>query len=501
MRRTAEACGGTRPDSLSLWKRGEVVCYLSQPMPIDYTVASDRWYPRPSDPWECARIDEQARRRRIMCEEHDQDVESWLVATFGKRRRIILGPKNLSRNFLASSSSQLASLYGLRPEVTNPAGVFPEIVGQDIPLAALDENGERKTTRQRGLLERGGLWATMPRIQQLTVGMNEMLLVPSITTERDTPRLTFRPVFPDQVWIDADPDDPACMIRLYEIRERPDPREGKNGAMIYVQDRWDISDPENPMFQVVTVDGDGSAGVDITKLVFPKTPNLSGKDYPRHYSDGTPYIPHQLYHRSWPATTWDPFFNRRVVDGTLNLTVLWTLRDHVLRDGAATTKYIAGGHIVTDAVVGTSDGPVETAMNDAVAVLRIARDESNDGTMLIGQWAPALDPEAFTRAILAGQAELAESIGIDQSDLIRTSSDATSGAALTISKQAKQEERVRHAPIMQPADEEMIGKCCALLNQALDGAVYPEDGWVVEHSIKRDDMPVVKMPNPVAAAA
>jgi hypothetical protein len=474
-------------------------------MPITYTAQRNRWYPRPSDPWECARIDEQARRRRIMTEEWDQDLETWLVATFGRRRRIILGPKNLSRNFLASSSGQLATLYGERPEVTHPLGDYPEITGMDVDVVV---DGETKSVRQRGMLERGGLWATMPRIQQLTIGINEMLLVPSIVVQRDRPRLTFRPVFPDQVWIDADPDDPSRIIRLYEIRERPDPRPGKDKEMIYVQDRWDISDDENPKFEVYAIEGDGRAGEDITAYVFEETPDLSGDNYPRRYSTlgGLPFIPHQLYHRSWPATTWDPFFGRRAADGTLNLATLWTLRDHAIRDGAAATKYIAGGHVVSDAAVATADGPVETAMNDLAAVLQIARDMNNDGTLLIGQWGPAVDPEVLTRAILAGQAELAEALGVDQSDLVRTSSDATSGVALAISNNGKQEERVRHAPIMQPSDEEMIGKCCALLNMALGVGAYPEEGWVVEHSIERNDMPTVKVaaaqkqPEPAPAA-
>ena len=457
-------------------------------MAITFSADKQRVRPLPSDPWEASRIDETSRRRRILEGRWESDYDQWRVAELGPTRDTLMGARDLSRNFLLSFTGQLASLYDVRPTVTHPAGEFLLLIGADLP------NGKR----DRGLLESGGLWAIMPRTQQFTLGLNEMIMSPEVRIIDGIPKVTFRPVFPDMIVADADPDDPSRPVRVQELRDRPDPRAVGGEAWIWTWYKWDLTDLDHPVFAIWACDNKGEPCENITHLIFGELDGdpqgFTGAGYPWRWASGRPYYPGVVYHRTWPATLWDPWAKREAVDGTLKLAVLWSYWAYTVKIGAHAQKYIGGGEIETEVVQTTDQGGLRHAVSDPGAVLRIRQDETATN-LIIGQWGPAVDPLVLGQAIGAYEAGLAENLGVRPGDLVRTSGDPRSGYALAVSREGELEERKRHAPIMQPSDELLIAMTAAAVNRAVGADAFPEAGWVVEYDLQQSALPTEAGPS------
>ena len=79
-------------------------------------------------------------------------------------------------------------------------------------------------------------------------------------------------------------------------------------------------------------------------------------------------------------------------------------------------------------------------------------------------------------------AMLAQSWGLNPSDLVRASADARSGVALSLSRAGVREVQQRRAPVYRPHDERLAAMTAAVMNR-LDGGTRPEGGYRVAYGL------------------
>ncbi len=410
--------------------------------------------PMPTDPAEAARWEHTRLRRRMLYGAWREDLDHRIAQAIGAVRREAWGVPDLSSNVFRSSMQSLAVLYDRRPQIThNTPGAADELASYVVEA---------------------GLWPLMQRVQRDTLGMREMFLRVDVTIDRDEPggaEVSYRPIPPDLVLAYAHPEHPDEPVEVRELRLR----KGKDGKPRWCYDVLSIAYLDMPCYKVVAPDGE-----DLSLEYLGVEGGLMGEAYPYRYADGQPFLPIVLYHAAKTGMLFDPYEASELVEGSLNVSVFWSMFGHVIRQASWPQRYAVGVRVPSAMIDGDQEATLrESVIPDPATVLLF--EPSDEGmSPQISQWDAGADPEKLQEAISLYERRLAAFAGISPSDVQRVAGDPRSGFALAISREAARESQRRYEPVFSPIDEELLGITAALVNR-VTGSALPEDDYRVAY--------------------
>lgn len=418
--------------------------------------------PIPSDPQEAARWEHSRLRRRLLYGLWKHDLQARYTRAMGKTRTDAIGCEiDLSSNPFAAACAASSALYDREPLVGHAEG-------QDVVGA------------MQALVSRGGLWPQMQRTMRDVLGLRECFVRVDALLDPMTSQIemTYRPVYPDLVACISDPERPERPIEVREARLRTDPRSNK---LVWTWEIWSlVGDPHHQILSSSS-NIDGSNIIDVSSLYGLPEGGLVGGAYPCRRSDGRAILPYVLHHAARTGTLWDSWHGMEVVEGTLNVGVLWTFFADCVRNASWPARYTIGAEPAGSGVEGANGTERTTVQNDPKFVLQMRASEDSQGQATAGQWAPSSDPQVLSEAIGQYERRLAAFAGLDPSDVQRMSGDPRSGYAIAIGREGRREAQRRYAPIFAPADEEVLSLTAVLANRALGTDALPEDGWTVDY--------------------
>ena len=329
----------------------------------------------------------------------------------------------------------------------------------------------------QGPLASSNVWPMMEWFQSMVLGIREYL----IRVDVDGDRVLFRPVAPDLVIADSHPDRPHIPTRIDEYRRRH-----YDGEIIWTIDRYDVSDPENPIYMVIAPVIDGDTGArqehDITADVLGGV--ASGEAYPYRRSDGTPILPWVLYHSK---ITLDRLWNwedgAETVEGSLNAAVGFSFLFHSFKTSSWPQKYGVNVAPIGASTDGSTDTPRRVVTADPATVLLFKQAQGSmesPGQPMVGQWSAGADIAAMDAALASYINRLATDAGIPPGDMQRMGGTARSGYAIALSNASKRVAQDRHRIGFQAHDRELVALAATLWNRA-HGTTLPEDGYNVAH--------------------
>ena len=383
-------------------------------------------------------------RERLLCGGWERDAQARIEARLGSLRARALGYPDLSANPDRAVCQQAATLYDRAPLISHPddpTGAAAEVLSAELAAA--------------------GVWQLQQRVQRQVIGLREMLLRVDVS---DLGRLVVRPVVPSVVVADAGVDDPSVPSRLAEWRRRR-----YNGEWTWTRD---VVDPSALEYRVELADG-----TDVSKEVL-GAPS-SGDEYEYRLADGTAVLPYATYHAAATGQLWDPYEALELVEGTYEISVLWSFWGHCVRDASWPQRWGIG---VTVAGASTSGAPGVSASTVEVdpAVVVMLTPTAEGQAALVGQWAAGADPAKLAEAILTYEARLPQYAGLNPADFARVSGDPRSAYALSLSREGQREAARRNEPTMRAGDEQLLTLCAAGLNRVRDLGL-PEVGWQIRY--------------------
>jgi len=411
--------------------------------------------PLPSDPSEAARWEHTRLRRRMLYGAWREDLDRRISWSIGAVRREAWGVPDLSSNVFRSSIQSLAVLYDRRPTITH--------------------NDQTAADQLAGLVVDAGFWPLMQRVQRDTLGMREMLIRVDVSMDSvGSPVIVYRPVYPDMVLAGCSSSEPDRPIEIRELRLRT----SSTGQARWTWDVLSIADPAAPSYRVLAA-GSGE-GEDLSAEYLGTPGGLVGEAYPYRRADGAAFLPYVMYHAAKTGMLWDAYEASELVDGSLNVAVLWTFFGHTVRQASWPQRYAVGVRVPSASIDGETEQTIrESVIPDPATVLLF--EPSDEGvTPQISQWAPGSDPQTLQEAIAMYERRIAAFAGISPADVQRVAGDPRSGFALAISREAAREAQRRYEPVFSPADEEVLAITASMLNAAA-GLGLPEGGYRVAY--------------------
>lgn len=351
---------------------------------------------------------------------------------------------DMTSNPMVKVYRELSGLYSRTPEVEPPDGA-------EDAAAAIAE---------------AGYWTLMQRIQRDTLGLREMLVHVDIEGDDEDggPRPVFRPVFPD-----------VCTAKVHPMRPR---------VPVEVSE-W-IPDPDNPgrWVRLLTsvVDGVGvyrafdAGDLDVSLRVIGVEGGLVGDDFP-WLVDGAPVLPYVVYHAADSGWLWDAFADQEVVEGTLQLGVLYTFYSHVIRHAAWAQRYGLG--VEPAGAVESKNGRSAEVVSDPATLLLLQAQDGFDGQPVVGQWSSPVDPDRVLESVIRYESRLVE-MAIGGANVTRRESDIRSGYSLAVSREAQREAQRVFEPLFRRADLAVCNLVSGLMG-------LPAKGWQIRyHAVARD---------------
>ena len=405
--------------------------------------------PIPSDPSEAVRVDHARLRRRMMSGTWNQDLAGRMRRNLGNVRAEAIGEPDMSANPFEATCTGSSALYDLAPKVSNPDPASVVAMGEWTSAAML--------------------WPMMARNQAMTLAQRELLVKVSVSVDTGRPEVVYTPVYVDLALLDPDPMRPSRPIRVRHAVQRAEP---VSGRATWTWDEWDIRDV--PVYRVLAADGE----TDVSAAYGLPAGGLRGEAYPAIRGDGRAFLPFSTYHAAVTGYLLDPFYRRELVEGNLNVGVLWTFFGHCVRAASWPQRYLIGGAIASE----RAENNYRRIVADPATILEVLADPGFDGQPSAGQWGSASDPEAVAKAIGLYEARFTAYAGMDPADLQRTSGDPRSGYALAISQEGRIRAQRRYAPVFAPSDAETLSITASLVNRALGFQAVSEDGWAVEYT-------------------
>jgi len=394
-------------------------------------------YPTATSSADGARWEHTRLRRRLLYGRQADDIRQRIQQAIGSVRREAWGEIDLSSNPFLQTWRQLATLYRQTPRVVAPEG-------GEVAAVAMAE---------------AGYWSMMARVQRDTLGLREMLVYVDIDP---TGSPVYQPIYPD--WVEVIAVDPWVAARPVALKVWR--RDSRGDWIGYVYD----SRGEG---YYAALDADG---VDVSSEVLRPEGDeggaYRGEAYPWRV-DGAPVLPFVLYHAEDTGQVFDPYTGREVVEGTLQLGVLYTYYNHVVRNAAWGQRYVVGAQ-----PVGASADPTgqrsQIVTDPATLLLLEPMDlDGAGGQVMVGQWTPPVDPEAILRSVIRYERRLVE-MAVGGSQVTRETSDIRSGYSLAVSRDAEADARIGYAPTFSRGD---LAAC--RLTAGLLGA--PTEGWSISY--------------------
>ncbi len=415
----------------------------------------------PSDS-EQKRWEHTALRKRLLIGQWEQDLEDELLRHLPTDRREALGPSDLSSCAIEQVTRQLAMLYHTEPHITNTADISA-LIGRE------------------GFVTKAGFYQLMQKVQQMTLGLNEMFVRISIAPHHPgevarMPGLSFRPVTPDFVLAEASADAPDIPLLYQELRLRVHPEKDEP---VWVYDIFDIRNKENPVYGMFEVMPNGDIGRDMSEAYMGHAA-MTGADYPYLSASGIPFIPVVLYHAEKTGHLFNAFQGSQLAYGSLTAAVLFSFYVHCVRDNSWPQKYVAGLHLSgLTQVENDLTGRRSAISTDPSSILVFQTEPDMTGQPMIGSFTYS-DPDKLLESIAKYEYRVATAAGIS-SEVLRQSGDPRSGYALSISRDGQREAQRKYAPIFRRADEELLSKCAMMCNKYLNTNL-PETGYRVVYT-------------------
>jgi hypothetical protein len=262
-------------------------------------------------------------------------------------------------------------------------------------------------------MERSGIWSMMQRVQRDTLGLREMFVHAALIDGE----LVFRPVFPDLVEVKVDVSRPSTPTHIIEH--------------VYVDGAWRKESHTEP-------------------------------------------LPFVVYHAADTGWVFDPFALREVVEGSLNIGLLLTYYQHVVRNAAWSQRYAVGVEAAANAEQDASGRGGRSEIVTDPATLLLLRGSEEGGQPLIGQWSPPVDPEGLLRSIAMYERRILLLAGLNPPDVMRQEADIRSGYSLAVARESVREQQRLSEPMFRRGDLQLIALAARLL-----GA--PETGYRIEY--------------------
>lgn len=400
-------------------------------------------------------------RRRMLCGQWHDDLVEEINRHVPQDRAAAWGVPDMSSNIFLASSRALSVLYIEPPSVA--VGVVSE--GQADPLLSSD-----------GLIDRGGLWPLMQRVQLLTIGLRECFLRIDINEPRDG--LLYRVVTPDNVYAESPAGDPSKPYLIKEYRLR---METESKTYEWTADVFDIRDPSNPRYEVFVVDPNGKMTDDVTEKYLGS--NQSGANYPYRDQNNKPFIPYVLYHAEITGSLFDAYNGAEIAQGALNSAVLYSFFLHLCRDCSHPQRYLLGANL---AGMNMYDNDLHSRRNaiatDPASILLFAADPDLQAGQQpqIGQFAAGGDVGEMLESITTYERRIASAAGINPESIQKLSGDPRSGYAISMSRTAIREQQRRFRPAFSRGDAETLSLSAKIANRFLNLSL-PENGYRVEY--------------------
>ncbi len=404
--------------------------------------------PLPVTSSEFQRVEHTRLRRRLGYGGWEPDLAARIVKVLGPERARVVGV-DMSANPVENKCSDASALYDVPPKVSQADAAS---------LAAMT-----------GWTEAAQLNAMMPRVQRDTLLMREQLVFVGAHLDHGKPAATYEPVFLDMVVPRADPKHPSRPIEIREFREEPDPRDPSR--KVWTQHVWSIDGV--PVHRVL----DGEGATDVSHYFGLPRGGLVGDAYPAIRADGRPILPYALFHAAITGQLTDPFYRRELVEGCLNVGVLWTHFTHVVFRASWAQRWISGGFVAGEK---TKDS-TRHVVADPATVLEILRDPTYDGQVTAGQWGSASNPLEVAKALQVYESRMTHYVDLPGENLWRRSDDPMSGVALVVTREGKVAAQRKYGPIFAPPHAELLSITATLMNRLIGAPALAEDGWAVEH--------------------
>jgi hypothetical protein len=424
--------------------------------------------PQPEDPDVVARWDHTRLRRRMLYGEWRRDLEARVIEHVGAvvaeqwgvgaTAADAVGGVDLHSNALKAYCDQVSVLYDRTPFLGH----------QDAPEAA-----EFLTD----LLERAGWSPLMQTVQRDTIGLREMFVAVQVRTVGEQLDLVLRPVFPDVVIASAHISAPDVPVRVEEVARRTHPpghpKEGKPG---WYWDKLDVSDLDNPTYEIV----DAETGVDWGPVIAGEP--ISGEAYPYRLATGVPFLPYVLYHARKTGRLFDPRALLDVVEGTLNAGVNWSHTLHAMTHAGHPVRGTIGAELAGEYEDANGDGHgARRIQADATFVLQLTAERGFTGTPTTFQWGPGAEIDKMMDVSDRYDCRVLGSAASAEAGILRKSGDPRSGYALAIDREQKREASRAYEPTFKAADLQLLTVIAASVNLAQGRVAVPESGYAITY--------------------
>jgi len=244
---------------------------------------------------ERSRMQESARRRRLLDGVWESDLLDTMALYVGVEQMAAWGRPDLTKNVFRSVVTQLAILYDREPIVDHP--------------------DEAAAERMRQLCRDAGIWTQGPQLQRLVIGQRECFRRVSF----EDGRLLVRLVPVDTVEAYSHPNTPSDPHTVIEYRHRE-----LDGAVILTRDVLSVED--GGVYRVESSDGKRDLTLEFLGA------NYSGDAYPYRDSTGAPVLPYVITHALDTGRLFDAYEGRELVEGSLKVAVLWSFWSHIVFD-------------------------------------------------------------------------------------------------------------------------------------------------------------------------
>lgn len=338
-----------------------------------------------------------------------------------------------------------------------------------------------------GMLDRGRYRSRAKYTERMAWGLGDYLL----HIQAPAPdRLTFTPVRPDRIYAESAMDDPSRFVVLWHARLRYIKAIDRR---VWCWDQYDILDPKDPKFQVVTaemVTPEGvepiAAGTDITAMLFGDylqrigADGLSGSNYKWRTKSGEPWIPYPVLRTRDSGRQWNYTARYGSFLATLVISLLSTYTMHAARDASGSFVVFTGiQRPGTDTRNNHSDRSAPMLRITAGSALFAAEDpESKNGPKSFNI-APGTNLQALSMYLHQMRAQAAARFGVGGGEAVRNDANPTSASALLITE-AKKMQAVRSADELFRAFDRDVLKTCSVCLRAW-GVEVPEDGYSITY--------------------
>lgn len=395
---------------------------------------------------DAARWKHTALRKRLALGQWREDGYRALARVFSKARAEAMGELDMSRNPALAINAQVSVSYDEPPAIMAEAQDVSGMLGPYV----------------LGLLQRHELYVN---------SLRESLIRLDIEDGKVTARL----VTPDEVaYCSGESKSPHVLNKLEELRPRMIPLEAQQadehtGAKTteeWTWEVWDWSDPEHPVFKILSADRKR----DRTSVYFP---DVKPGDVPYRDTSGKGIFAYVLYHAETHGGLWDYEKGRELIEGTLRIAVGWTGAHHGFNEASWPQRYGIDVELQGAEIKGEGETRRAEITVAPTSIVMFQGVNGKNGTL--SQFNPAIDVKEAGTFLSQCERDLAIWAGLAPSDLV-ASGDAQSGYSISVSRQGLRRKQAKVQPNLRMGDQLLLATAARLLNAyGTGGESYPEE--------------------------